>query len=43
VIFTNNKDIVSDDPIAYQQIAIPFISNLGKVFYNYEKEKNKRH
>jgi len=43
VLFTNNKDIVNDDPIAYQQIAIPFISNLGKIFYNYEKDRNKRY
>ena len=36
VIYTNSKQAVADDPQGYAQIAIPFISNLGKVFYDYE-------
>jgi hypothetical protein len=37
VIYTNAKGIVADDQQDYTQIAIPFISHLGSLFYNYEK------
>lgn len=36
VIYSNKNEILNDGKYEYNQIGMPFLSNLGKVIYNYE-------
>ncbi len=42
VIYTNENNIVGDDNYEYYEIAMPFMENLGRVFYEYEKNRNRK-
>lgn len=39
VIYTNNDGILNDDKYDYNNIGFPFMKNIGKVFYEYEKQR----
>jgi len=41
VIYTNNNQVVGDGIYEYQQIGLPYLKNLGNLFYNYELKRKK--
>lgn len=41
VIYTNSKRIAADNDEEYKAIAIPFMAQLGKAFYEYELKRKK--
>jgi hypothetical protein len=43
VIHINKDGIFNDDKYEYDQIGIPFMTNLGKVIYNYELNRSKKY
>jgi len=42
VIYVNEDQIFNDDKYEYDQIGFPFLSNLGKVIYDYELTRKKK-
>jgi len=42
VIYVNEDQIFNDDKYEYDEIGYPFMSNLGRVFYEYEKNRAKK-
>jgi hypothetical protein len=42
VIYVNEDQIFNDDKYEYDQIGFPFLSNLGKVIYDYELARKKK-
>ena len=43
VIHVNKNQIFNDDIYEYDQIGIPFLASLGRVFYNYEVTRPKKY
>ncbi|HEX2867065.1 MAG TPA: serine hydrolase [Ignavibacteriales bacterium] len=43
VIYVNNDEIFNDDKYEYDQTGLPFLKNLGKVIYNYELSRPRKH
>jgi len=41
VIYVNENQIFNDDNYEYDKIGLPFMANLGKVFYEYELERSR--
>lgn len=41
VIYANKDEILNDGKYDYETIAFPFMKQLGKIFYNYEKNRLK--
>ncbi len=41
VIQVNENQIYNDDNYEYKEIGVPFLANLGRVIYNYEKHREK--
>lgn len=39
VIYTNSKEIINSNEYEYTSIAMPFMKELGKTIYNYEKSR----
>lgn len=42
VIYANEKNIINTGRYEYNSIALPYLSNLGKLFYNYELSRKKK-
>lgn len=42
VIYVNEDQIFNDDKYEYDEIGYPYMSNLGRVFYEYEKSRAKK-
>jgi len=42
VIYVNDDQIFNDDKYEYETIGIPFLANLGRVVYGYEKTRPRR-
>jgi hypothetical protein len=42
VIYANKDDILNDGKYDYESIAFPFMKNLGKTFFEYEKNRPKK-
>lgn len=43
VIFVNENQIFNDDQYEYDSIGFPFLANLGRIFYKYEMDRNRRY
>lgn len=43
VIHVNDNQIFNDDKYEYETIGLPFLSNLGKVVYDYEVKRERKH
>lgn len=43
VIYTNKDQIFNDDKYEYETVAMPFLKNLGKAFYELEKARPKKY
>jgi hypothetical protein len=43
VIYANEDEILNDGKYEYETIAFPFMKQLGKTFYEYEKNRIKKH
>jgi len=43
VIHVNKNKIYNDGIYEYQDVGLPFLSNLGKVIYDYEQTRKKKH
>jgi hypothetical protein len=43
VIYVNEDQIFNDDKYEYDSIGFPFLANLGKIFYEYELKRERRH
>lgn len=43
VIYVNEDQIYNDDKYEYDEIGLPFMSELGKAIYNYELERPKKY
>jgi hypothetical protein len=43
VIHVNKNQIYNDGIYEYDQIGLPFLANLGRVIYNYELNRVKKH
>ena len=41
VIYANEDEIINDGKYEYKTIALPYLAELGKQFYNYELKRNK--
>jgi len=41
-IYVNKDQIFNDNKYEYSEIGLPFLANLGKIFYNYEKSRVKK-
>ncbi len=42
VIYVNDDQIFNDDKYEYDEIGFPFLSNLGKIIYEYELNRDKK-
>lgn len=42
VIYVNDDEIFNDDKYQYEEIGFPFLSNLGKIIYQYELSRQKK-
>lgn len=40
-IYVNEDGILNDDVYEYQSLGLPFLANLGRIFYNYESARKK--
>lgn len=43
VIYTNENEILNDGIYEYEKTAMPFLGNLGSIFYQYELDRKKKH
>jgi hypothetical protein len=43
VIYANEKDIINTGRYEYNTVALPYLSKLGKVFYDYELNRKRKH
>jgi hypothetical protein len=43
VIYVNEDGILNDDNYEYEEVGIPFLANLGRVIYEYEKKRVRQH
>lgn len=43
VIYTNENEILNDGVYEYEKTAMPFLGNLGSIFYQYELNRKKKH
>ena len=43
VIYTNKDEIFNDDKYEYDQVAFPFMKDLGQLIYDYEKARTKKY
>jgi len=43
LIFANKKEILNTDDYQYADLALPFMSDLGHLIFNYEKKHKKKH
>lgn len=43
VIYANKDGVMNDDKYDYETIAFPFLANLGKVFYDYDLNRERKH
>lgn len=43
VIYVNDNEIFGDDNYEYETIGLPFMRDLGQVFYEYESSRPRRH
>lgn len=43
IIYTNKDEIFNDDKYEYDQVAFPFMKNLGQLIYDYEKARLKKY
>lgn len=43
VIYVNEDQIFNDGKYEYFSVGLPFLANVGKVFYNYEKNRKKEY
>ncbi|MDZ7613922.1 MAG: hypothetical protein U5K51_09660 [Flavobacteriaceae bacterium] len=42
VIYTNENEILNDGIYEYDKTALPFLGNLGRIFYQYELNRKKK-
>ena len=42
-IYCNSDGIFNDDKYDYDTIGYPFMKNLGRIFYNYELKRKRKH
>ncbi len=43
VFYTNENEILNDGIYEYDQAAMPFLGNLGRIFYHYEPDRKRKH
>ncbi len=43
VIHVNNNEIYNDDNYEYDEIGIPFLAELGRIIYNFELKRERKH
>ncbi len=43
LLYTNEKDILNTSNYEYKKLALPFMSDLGHLIYNYERKRRKRY
>jgi Beta-lactamase enzyme family len=43
VIYCNEDQVFNDDKYDYHSVGFPFFANLGKLIYNYEKKRIRKH
>ena len=41
VIYANEDEIINDNKYEYKSIALPFMAELGKVIYNYDRKRKR--
>lgn len=42
VIYVNENQIFNDDVYQYKEVAYPFLKNLGQLFYEYERQRDRK-
>ncbi len=43
VIYTNENEIINDGKYEYKTIALPYLANLGRIFYQYELKRTRKY
>ncbi len=43
LMYANEKDILNIDGYQYEDLALPFMRDLGQIIYKYEKKRKKKH
>ncbi len=43
VVYINNNETLNDDTYEYDEISIPFLSELGRVIYEYELSRTRNY
>jgi hypothetical protein len=43
VIYTNDNQVFNDDKYEYEEIAYPFMQEIGRIIYNYELRRERKY